>query len=180
MSAVPSPVISPREALKRLGRDGVLLDVRVSGPLDLRSICDGDRMVRALRFERVALAGISAACVQFARPVDFRDCTIEDADFFAAYFLGGLLISSCRFAGPCNFECGGHNQGGSVVRIADTVFEEFVNFFDCWYEGPVEVHRCSFRGGTNLLGNKGEPFVVQFDAPPSLVGNAGTIDADGG
>ena len=33
-----------------------------------------------------------------------------------------------------------------------------MNFFDCWYEGPFEVRRCTFRKGTNLFGNKGEPF----------------------
>jgi hypothetical protein len=36
-----------------------------------------------------------------------------------------------------------------------------------------------FAGGANLLGNKDEPFGVQFDVEPRIENNRGRIDLDG-
>jgi hypothetical protein len=106
-------------------------------------------------------------------------CEIGNAELFSAYFLAGLSVAGCTFTGRVDFQCCGHNRSGTAVRLQDSRFLGFVNFFDCWYEGPFQVRGCAFEGGTNLLGNRGEPFEVQFDVQPELMGNTGTLDHDG-
>jgi hypothetical protein len=61
-----------------------------------------------------------------------------------------------------------------------TTFGGFVNFFDCWFTGPVVIRRCRFEGGTNLLGNGGQSVAVQFDVPPAIEENLRNLGVDGG
>jgi hypothetical protein len=66
------------------------------------------------------------------------------------------------------------------VELVDSRFRGFVNFFDCQYDGPLVVRRCHFDGGTNLLGNVGQPFVVGFAVPPIVEDTTGDLLRDGG
>jgi hypothetical protein len=174
--------LSAREVLDRLGRGEPVRDAQVSVPFDLRVLCDGDDLCVPVRLAGCRLAGLSAACVQFHDPVVLKHCTVESAEgaFFAAYFLAGLHLSGCSFQSAVDFQCGGHNKAPRAVLIEDTTFAGFVNFLDCWFEGPVAVRRCRFEAGTNLLGNKGRPYEVQFDLPPVIEGNHGDLGLDGG
>jgi hypothetical protein len=174
--------LSTEEVVELLRRGEPVRDARVSDPLDLRVLCDGDSLRVPVRLAGCHLSVLSAVCVQFHEPVVLEDCTLEAAPgaFFAAYFLGGLQISRCSFRSGVDFQCGGHNQGPRTVLIEDTTFEGFVNFLDCWFTGPVMVRRCRFEGGSNLLGNKGRPFAVQFDVPPVVEDDVGDLGLDGG
>lgn len=60
------------------------------------------------------------------------------------------------------------------------MFIHFVNFFDCWYLGPVVIRRCHFVAGTNLLGNVDQPFVTSFKIPPVIEDTTGTLTMNGG
>lgn len=171
-----------KDVLELLNRGEPVRDADVVEPLDLRLLCDGDALHVPIRLAGCRLAGLSGACVQFHAPVVLENCTIEAAEgsFFAAYFLAGLRVSGCTFRSPLDLQCGGHNQGGSEVVLTDSIFKGFVNFFDCWFEGPVMIRRCRFEGGANLLGNKGQPCEVRFDLPPVIEDNVGALDLDGG
>ena len=65
------------------------------------------------------------------------------------------------------------NKDGSIFALKDTVFHEFVNFLDCTFDGPVEIRGCRFEKGTNLLGNRGQPYAAQFRAPLSSMETKG-------
>jgi hypothetical protein len=173
-------VLSGREAIDAIARTGALSDAQIQGPLSLRLLCDNDETCSTeIRLKRCQIELVDAPCVAFTRPVTLEDCTLARAEFFSSYFLQGLSIRGTRFASPVDFQCGGHNGVDFPVRILDTVFEGFANFFDCWYMGPVEVMRCKFQRGTNLLGNKTMPYRVKFDVSPVVLDNEGFMDMDG-
>jgi hypothetical protein len=171
--------ITAAGALAELQRNGVLVDVTVTEPLPLRALCADDELNQPIRLTRCSVSDLEGPCIQFAAPVVFEECEFGSAELFAAYFLAGLTVAGCTFMGRVDFQCGGHNRGGAAVCLEDSRFLGFVNFYDCWYEGPFQTRRCAFEGGTNLLGNRAQPFEVQFDVQPELTENSGTMDHDG-
>jgi hypothetical protein len=172
-------ILSNHEALEELANTGSLIEVRVNGPISFRSITDGDMFGAAIEIKRCEFASLEASFVQFTKHVTLEECSIDVGDFYAAFFLAGLTVNKCRFKSRAWFQCGGHNRDGSAVCVIDTTFECFVNFFDCWYEGPFELRRCTFKNGTNLLGNTGQPFQVHFDVQPVFEDNVGELSVDG-
>jgi hypothetical protein len=166
-------------ALEELKKTRVLQDALVEGSLSLRPLCDGDALKGPVHIVDCLLDQLDGPCIEFAGPVLLAGNHIRRVEFFAAYFLAGLTVRGCVFEDNVDFQCGGHNRDGSAIVIEDSTFRGFVNFYDCWFEGPLAVRRCDFKAGTNLLGNRGKPFEVQFDVTPEVAEVAGTIDADG-
>jgi hypothetical protein len=173
-------ILSGDEALKELANTGVLTDAQVHGSISLTSIAADEMYEAPITIARCDIDALDACCVQFTKPVMLEDCLIDIGEFFAAYFLAGLTVRACRFKSRAWFQSGGHNRNATVVRFMDTTFESFANFLDGWYEGPFELRRCTFRKGTNLLGNIGQPFQVRFDLSPVLEDNVGDLNVDGG
>jgi len=171
--------VSATMAVEELRRTGVLADACVGGALSLRALAAGDLVDFALRFSNCDLSALNGDCVEFGQVVQLRDCRIGPASFFAAYFFAGLEIQRCRFTDRVDFQCGGHNRRDASVDLNAVDFDSFVKFLDCWYMGPVRIAQCKFRKGTNLLGNKGQPFEVRFDVLPEILGNQGDLSQDG-
>jgi hypothetical protein len=126
------------------------------------------------------LADVDAACEVFSAHVVFENCRIKKALLHATYFLGGISVRNCRFQSDVDFQAGGHNNQGATVGLYDTVFEGFVNFADCLFLGPVEVRRCRFMKGTNLLGNRGDRGTeVEFHGGCLVDENVGDVAKNG-
>lgn len=123
---------------------------------------------------------LDSSCLAFHQRFIFERCHLGNVVCFATYFLAGAQFIECTFDGPVTFECGGHNEPPASFILNDCTFADFVNFFDCWYPGPVDIRRCHFVAGTNLLGNVNQPFVTSFDLPPLIEDNTGTLSMDGG
>jgi len=100
-------------------------------------------------------------------------------DFSFSYFLGGLEIINCCFKNYLDFQSGGHNKTHNPVRLENSVFLDFVNFFDCSYDGPFILNGNDFQKGTNILGNKNMPYEVTFKLAPLLKNNKGIINLNG-
>jgi hypothetical protein len=153
----------------------------VAESIDLRAVCEEDELRLPICFAGCNLRRIEAVCVRFHEPVVLEGNVIEaEGTFFASYFLAGLRVASCQFGSVVDVQGGGHNEGKREILLLNTTFKGFVNFFDCWFEGPVVVRGCRFEAGTNLLGNRGKPFAVQFDVPPVIEDNFGELSVDGG
>src|SRR5262249_38849990 len=111
-----------------------------------------------IRFVGCSFGKVDISFLQFEGAVRFEACSIESLFGMSSYFFAGLVIERCVLTSSTDLSCGGHNRGGHSVVLADTTFAAFVDFTDCWFEGPVVVQRCTFGGGTNLLGNREQPY----------------------
>lgn len=172
------------DARRILSSTHVLRAARVIGKLNLEPSTANQRVDHGLEIIGCEIDTLGLSCAQFQGNVLIQDCTFLDPNSalegFATYFHAGFVMERCRSAGPVDLQCGGHNRNGNWIRIVDVSFEKFVNFFDCWFEGPVEVSRCKFKCGTNLLGNQNHPCRVTFDVAPIIEQNEGVLTLDGG
>lgn len=172
--------IDASEALESLRHGQTLRDVTVVGPLTLGELAEDDVVRAPIRIEGCRIDHLAGESLRFAAGVVIANSSVGVLSFTFAYFPGGLDVADCAVGGGADFQCGGHNTGGRAFRLARCVFAEFVNFFDCWFEGPVVVRECRFEAGSNLLGNVGRPMQVQFDVTPVIESNVGSLDLDGG
>lgn len=160
------------EALALLQRSEPIRDRRISDVVAVPPDSFGGRV----DCERVNFASLTTICTMFHEPVRMVDCHFENLDFYAAYFLQGLLMTGCTVRGRVQFQSGGHNNDGAV-QIIDTQFNGFVDFEDCWFTGPVQLRNVSFDAGTNLLGNADSPVTARFDVAPELENVVGELDS---
>ncbi|HEY3383287.1 MAG TPA: hypothetical protein VGK32_16060 [Vicinamibacterales bacterium] len=171
--------LSASAALDELQRTRILGNALVEGSLSLRPLCEADALQGPVRIVGCVVDQLDGACIEFAGPVLLEGNHIRRVEFFATYFLAGLTMRGCVFEDTVDFQCGGHNRNGSAIILEGCTFRGFVNFYDCWFEGPFAARRCDFQAGTNLRGNRGKPFQVQFDVTPEVAEVTGTIDANG-
>jgi len=169
----------PAAEVLRLLRSGEeVRSLQVSEELNLRAVADGDDVRAPIRFIDCSFGKVDVSFLQFQEPVRFEACSIESLFGMSSYFLAGLVIERCILASSTDLSCGGHNRGGHPIVLAESTFTAFVDFTDCWFEGPIVVRRCTFEGGTNLLGNRERPYRVTFDVAPVLEENRGQLDLD--
>lgn len=163
-------------------RSGQPLQYMHVDTLDLHSLASDDQT--GIHVSIIArdsrIDALDSSSLVFHRPVIFERCHLGTAFCWATSFLAGAEFIECTFDGPVTFECGGHNEPPAAFVLNTCTFTHFVNFFDCWYLGPVLIRSCHFDAGSNLLGNVDQPFVTSFEIPPVIAGNTGTLSIDGG
>ena len=152
-----------------------LVDCYVGGELALPP---GETWDQEVVFTNCIVENFACLSVNFNKPVELRNCRFNNCQFTFSYFLSGLTIDTCYFDSYLDFQAGGHNQGGKPVRIINSRFSAFVNFFDCQYESAVIITDNHFLGGTNLLG-KPHIIPVTFGAVSLLARNSGQLAVDG-
>ncbi len=153
-----------------------LIDFYISGILD---IVDFDKNDKIIRIENCFVESFKSESVEFLTKIEFANSEFKKCTFSFAYFSGGLNIEKCIFYDYLDFQCGGHNSISNAFMIKNSIFNEFVNFLDCIYNGPVEISDNVFKKGTNLLGNKCQSYKVSFDVLPCIENNKGKIDLNG-
>lgn len=168
--------ISAERAKDLLIENKPLKDYYISGILD---IADFENPEKRIQIKNCIVENLKSQCVQFLAKVELIDSEFKDCSFLFCYFLGGLEISNCIFNNYLDFQCGGHNKIDSNFKIFNSTFKDFVNFFDCIYNGPVEIVKNNFVKGSNLLGNIGKSYQTSFEIKPTIQGNKGSIDLDG-
>lgn len=173
-------IVAASEALETLRRGDALRDSTVIGDLSLRPLAEADVVRTPIRVEDCHIERLEGEWLRFDAGVAVANSTVGVMSFTSAYFPCGLDLIACAVAGAVDFQCGGHNAGGHAFQLVRCEFREFVNFFDCWFEGPVVVRECRFEAGSNLLGNVSRPMQVQFDVAPVIESNIGSLDLDGG
>src|SRR5262245_22333327 len=166
-------------ALALLAESRPLEDCSIVGPLWLGAAPLADQYLKVrlpVALRHAAVEYLNTACVVFEAPVCIDHCSIAASCFYAAYFLQGLKICECEFIGPVTFMDGGHNMPGCPVRLAGTVFRDFVAFDDCYFPGPLEIVDCTFHEGSNLLQWVRSPFGLGEEASLQVSGNVGSLE----
>lgn len=173
---------SVEEVLDLLRRGLPLRELLVAEPISIESLAINERITQPIEIVGCQLHSLNAISLRFESSVVIKDSLIENTNgsFAFSYFLGGLIIQECTFESKVDFQCGGHNKNSNCFLIADSTFKKFVNFFDCWFEGPVEIRNCDFEAGTNLLGNQDAPYAATFKLPPVIENNIGVMNLSGG
>ena len=103
-----------------------------------------------------------------------ENCIINNLQIHSCWFVNGLLIKNSIVKNYVDYQMGGHNTNPIVIE--GNVFEDFFNFFDCQFDGVVELKYNVFKKGTNILGNKGEGFENSFANGWVIENNVGNID----
>jgi hypothetical protein len=170
--------MTPRTAadiIDSLRRGEAIHDAIVNELIDLRLLADGDEIHFAIKFVRCQLHSLDAVKLEFHRRMTLIDTQVwhSSGSFAFSYFFEGFTIERCDFVERLDFSCGTHNRNGHAVIIRDSLLHDFVDFFDCTFEGPVEVVHCRFEIGTNLL-YAGD--MIRFDVPPVIEENIGEMD----
>ena len=89
-----------------------------------------------------------------------ENCIVNNLKIHSCWFENGLVIKGSIIENAVDYQMGGHNQ--QPLFIIGNIFGGFFNFFDCQFEGVVEVRENIFNEGTNLLGYKGKGFANTF------------------
>jgi hypothetical protein len=176
MSITPLRKTTPDEATTLILQGKPIRDSHIIG--EFRIDYKKERQ-EGLHIENCIIDNLVSPAVEFHGPVNLINSRFCKSLLVGAYFLSGLTIDKCIFETYTDFDAGGHNEIPNAFRIVNSQFLDFVNFFDCWFKNDVIIMDNEFAKGTNLLGNKGEPFRVQFDVEPRIENNKGRIDLDG-
>jgi len=168
----PSHNISSERATDLLTEGKPLSDLFIEGEvkIEISDVWDKDVVI-----ENCIIENFFGSVTQFKKPVKFQNSKFLNCQFVFTYFLGGLIIENCTFENYLDFQAGGHNQLGSSVIIKNNEFQDFVNFFDCWYEGPVIITDNNFQKGTNLMSKEQ---LLTFDVPPQVSNNQGSLNIE--
>lgn len=176
LDSIPKQNITATEVMDLINAGKPLNNLFVSGKLNLTGSynykCEKDIVAENCIFE-----SLEGSCVQFIRSVRLTNSKFTRCDFAYTYFTGGLVIDNCTFEGYLDMQAGGHNK--KAVSITNSIFKNFVNFFDCWYQGEVTIKNNHFQQGTNLLGVDATSGIrTSFDVEPLIEGNIGQLDID--
>lgn len=167
--------ISSDEAMDLVYYNQTVKDTSIFGILDF-SI---ELFNHELNFENCIVHHLKAIKTQFNKQVKFLNCRFISCDFSFSFFPGGLQIVNCSFDNYLNFECGGHNEPKNSFKLENSIFKNFVNFYDCSYDGPFILKGNDFQNGTNILGNKNMPYEAVFKLTPLIENNNGALNVDG-
>lgn len=133
-----------------------------------------DKQVKSnVIFELCNIDNLGLNCMDFFEEVIIRNCTINSVGFHGSYFFKGVTIIECVFNDVFYFDCGGHNESPHAVRLIDNIFHGYVDFFDAWFMGPVEIRNCKFKAGSNLLCD-----MLAFEIKPIIEHNEGNLKID--
>jgi hypothetical protein len=172
--ATPKYKISSEEAVDLFIYNQIVKDSFISGTIEIQR----DSFTHRIRIENCIIQHFKSEFVGYQKPIKFVDCEFKNCEFPFCRFIGGLDIINCTFNNYLDFQSGGHNQNNYPINIENSTFKNFVNFFDCDYEGPVIIKNNNFQKGTNIFGNKNKPFEARFKFEPIVESNKGLMNID--
>jgi hypothetical protein len=128
-----------------------------------------------LRFINCKIKTFNIATAVVGKQITFKDCSIGYLQCYATYFCGGLSLTNSTLGGA-QFDCGVHNIDPHTFIISNCRFDNFVGFFDVYFEGPVIIAENNFIGGTNIQLYLGVPYGIKAGIPYLLDNNKGQLD----
>jgi len=164
--------ITGENAFELLDMGKPIKDCYVDGKVELVISGSWDKPVT---IENCIVENFAGNVTQFEKPVRFSNTHFKNCAFLYSYFIGGLVIQNCTFESYLDFQAGGHNKPTNEIIIENSDFNDFVNFFDCWFQGPISIIGNKFHKGTNIGSQKQ---LITFDFPPTIKDNVGEINVE--
>lgn len=175
MKTQPKHNISTERATDSLKDGQPLIDAYLDGNIRIEISEGWDKWDKEVVMENCIIEHFSGSVTQFEKPVRLINNYFKNCQFVFTYFIGGLIIENCIFDNYLDFQAGGHNKPESPIIIKKNEFKDFVNFFDCWYEGPISVIGNKFYIGTNIASEKQ---LLTFDFTPKILDNQGQLNIE--
>ncbi|PQJ76757.1 hypothetical protein [Polaribacter glomeratus] len=97
----------------------------------------------------------------------------DSFNLFRSNFIGIFTVRNCEFKGKVNISA---LHCLKDVVIENCIFEEFVDFGDCWFRNNTTIRNNTFKKGTNLMGNSDKAYKVTFDKKPTIENNIGNLE----
>lgn len=129
-----------------------------------------------LIFDNCTIESFNATVQLIGKPIIFRDCKIGGIWCHATYFFAGLEITNCTIKEASTFDCGVHNQQPNKFIIDNCIFDEHLDFFDVYFEGPVEITNNEFKNGTSIELYLAVPYGIKEGIPFKIENNKGQLD----
>jgi hypothetical protein len=172
MQLSPKRIISAEQATDLLRVGTPLEHCYVKGTIE---IIGEDNWDKSIIINHCLLESFVSSVTQFSEIIIFNDVCFQKCELVFSYFLRGLTIENCTFKSPLDLQGGGHNEVGYPIKIWNSTFLGFVNFFDCWYTGEVSISKNDFVKGTTIASHKQ---LITFDFPLELLNNNGRLDIE--
>ncbi|AEA45692.1 hypothetical protein [Fluviicola taffensis] len=148
--------------------------------IDLTSLMQSDKFDfnTELIFENCNIHSIGDSIKLYSKKISFIDCEIGSIWFQGTHFIGGLELKNCSVSNYSYLQAIGHNLAPNEFIIDNCVFNDYVDFFDCYFEGPVQITNNDFRQGTNIGIYLQRPFGILADINYKIENNKGDIFKD--
>jgi len=172
MNMNPFHNISSDKANDLINAESPLVDSYVSGEI---KIIGDSNWNKEITIENCIIEYFEGTDSQFQKPIRFINTHFNDCRFIFSYFLQGFTFENFVFDKYLDFQAGGHNQAGHQVLIKNNTFFDFVNFFDCWYNGEIVIRDNKFLKGTNIESQKQ---YISFDVVPQIFNNTGQTNIE--
>ena len=111
----------------------------------------------------------------YTKKITFTDCELGHIWFYGTCFSGGLEMKSCSLKDISHFHAIGHNLDPNEFIIDSCTFNDYVDFFDCYFEGPVKIINNDFRQGTNIGIYLQRPFGIKDGIDYIIENNKGDV-----
>ena len=129
-----------------------------------------------LVFENCTIESFNATVQLIGKPIIFRNCKIGAIWCHATYFFAGLAMANCIISEASTFDCGVHNIQPYEFIIDNCIFNGHLNFFDVYFEGPVQITNNEFRKGTSINLYLAVPYGIKEGIPFKVENNKGQLD----
>lgn len=104
-----------------------------------------------IHFDNCNIESIGASTLYLGGRITLNNCTVKSGlGFYATYFWAGFEMRKCTLKGDVTFSCGVHNLFPNTFIIDSCMFEDYVDFFDIYFEGSTTITNNKFLKGTNL------------------------------
>ena len=169
-------IISLRDIKNNIIKGLPIEDARLENPLSFSELFVDGFCDKPIVLNNCEFYDLDLSMIQYKYPVVLSKTIFHKVSFYGSYFLKGIIIKDCNFNSLVDLMHGGHNSEESKFSLINNTFEDFVDFEDSWFQGPIELVQNRFNKGTNLLldGQLG----VTFDNPPFLKDNKGGLSVD--
>ena len=128
-----------------------------------------------LIFKNCKIGNIGDTIKVYTKKISFIACELGNIWFYGTCFSGGLEMKNCSIKDYCYFNAIGYNLDPNAFIIDSCVFNDFADFFDCYFEGPVKITNNDFRHGTNIGIYLKPPFGIKDSIEFIIENNRGDI-----
>ena len=124
--------------------------------------------------ENCMIDSIDIFDTQFKQHVTVKNCIIGQLSVLESAFNSGLTFTNNIVMSKIQYHTSYENDG--LFEIYENIFMQFVDFFDCQFNGSINVSNNIFRNNCSLLFREKADWDPIFKFPPIIEKNIRRLD----